>query len=239
MVLSRASDFISTVQNCHNFADYTRVLSETLSPSRSGNFIFCCGVQVLFDVSLLLDGIVCVRQQVHGYWRFDLGEVVFNVLVTFGRSWVFLLDQRVLILTEAVSLFSIFFPGTYVGSTLKNRKPPFHSASFPLHVSLIAFIFDAVCRVSYWHHPYCKPRLHSDGRFLWTCQWRLGLHEKQISWSSWGAIDFFNIPQLWIWLSDVIRIHVVVQDFIFRSCFCTACPFCFELCIRHGQYAQK
>ena len=53
-------DFISTVQNCHNYADYTRVLSETLSPSRTGNFIFCCGVQVSFDMSLLLDGIVCV-----------------------------------------------------------------------------------------------------------------------------------------------------------------------------------
>ena len=151
MVLSRASDFISAVQNYHNFAHYTRVLSETLSPSRTGNFIFCCGVQVSFDVSLLLDGIVCVRQQVRGYWRFDLGEVVFqsstHILapsnqmhwsVTFGRSWVCLLDQRVLTLTEAVSLFSVFFPGTYVGSTLKNRTPPFHSASFPLHVSLIA-----------------------------------------------------------------------------------------------------
>jgi hypothetical protein len=122
---------------------------------------------------------------------------------------------------------------------LKNRTPPFHSASFPLHVSLIALLFDAVCSVTYWHHPYCKPRVHSDGRFLWTWQWILGLHQKQSSWITWGTIDFFNIPQLWIWLSDVIRIYVVVQDFILRSCFCTARPFCFELQFRHRQYAQK
>jgi len=36
------------------------VLSETLSPSRTGDFIFYCGVQVSFGVSLLLDRIVCV-----------------------------------------------------------------------------------------------------------------------------------------------------------------------------------
>jgi len=52
--------FYSAVQNCRNFTDYTWVLSETLLPSTTGNFIFCCVVQVSFDVSLLLDGIVCV-----------------------------------------------------------------------------------------------------------------------------------------------------------------------------------
>ena len=53
-------DFILTFQNWHNFTGYTRVLSETLSPSRIGNFIFCCGLEVSFDVSLLLDRSVCV-----------------------------------------------------------------------------------------------------------------------------------------------------------------------------------
>ena len=53
-------DFILTVRNCHNFTGYTRLLSGTLSPSRTGNFISYCAVQVSFDMSLLLDGIVCV-----------------------------------------------------------------------------------------------------------------------------------------------------------------------------------
>ena len=246
-----ASDFISTVQNCHNFAGYTRVLSETLSPSRTGNFIFCCGVQVSFDVSLLLDGIVCVCASkymvIEGVtlvkWYFSPAHtVLLHLTKCTGQLYLggsdFFIGPEGTHPNWGFSLFSIFFPRRYAGSTLKNRTPPFHSVSFPLHVSLIALLFDAVCSVSYWHHPFYKTWLQSDGRLLWTCQWMLGLHEKQSSWTSGGTIDFFNILQLWIWLSDVIRINSVVQDFIFRFCFCTARPFCFELRIRHGQHAQ-